>query len=590
MEPARSRFMFFTFLLLLGFVGVEARLFYLQVRKNPKQVERAANTYFNEEEVLAARGSILMSNDFPLAESVPAVRIWADANWTARTEEGESPEQRDAIAAEIEDAVGHPIPNLRAQLDKPGYRPIAIEPLETGKRSKLLADGEKIAKLLDKKRDRKLPGITLERTWLRTYPQNELAANVVGYVDTEGRGKAGLELSFDSDLTGVDGSRRLLKDVYGTAIYDVGCSSLPATPGHDVHLTLDVVIQYYLEEALDKVVDAHRPKWVSGVVLDPQTGDVLAMACRPSYDPNHYQNYDLGAQLNRSTALSYTPGSTFKPFMMAAVMEWTNLSLRSEIDCSSVNIDGRSIRDAHTHGRLTPEEIMAESSNIGMCKLVMRLCPESITSHELQIKRFSRVHSLFTDLGFGSKLDIGVPAESNGRLAPAENWSRRYTLASMAFGHEIGVTPIQLASAFATFANGGIYTTPRLIESVTASDGTVLRKNVPKSRRIYTKATADKIRDMLVSVVDEGTGTKAAVEGYTVAGKTSTAQNESDPSKYTSSFAGFAPARDPRLLVSIVVDQPRRGGHYGGTVAAPAASDVLARSLAYLRVPCDREP
>jgi cell division protein FtsI (penicillin-binding protein 3) len=588
MDGARSRFSFMIGMLLLAFVAVEARLFFLQIRKHPERAAEAKETYYKNERILAARGSILMRNSYSLAESVPAVKIWADSNWTARKNDEFDPTQRDRIAAAIEEALGHEIENLRAELDKPGYRLIATEAIHGGARKQqpsIVGDG--VRRLLELKREGQLPGITIETTWIRSYPDGDLAAGVAGYVDTDGKGRAGIELAFDSDLRGVEGRRTLMRDAAGRPIYDVGCESIAPTPGHDVHLTLDVVIQYYLEEALAKAFESHRPKWAAGVVLDPRTGEVLAMASLPSFDPNQYSNYDIANHQNRCVTYTYTPGSTFKPFMMAASIEWTNLSPRAIYDCSSYSIDGRSISDAHRHSKLTVSEIMAESSNIGMCKVVMRMCPDGL-SREKQTAAFTRIRDLLTDLGFGKRLEVGLPGESAGKLAGVSSWSRRYTLASLAFGHEIAVTPLQLAAAFSVFGNDGQYVKPYLIERVVAHDGTIVRKHVPESHTVFTRSTVDKIREMLVSVVDEGTGTKASITGYTVAGKTSTAQWENDPRKYSSSFVGFAPARDPRLLVSIVIDQPTRNGHYGGVVAAPAARDVLERSLPYLRVPRDR--
>lgn len=588
MDGSRSRFSFMVGMLLLAFVAVEARLFFLQVRKHPERAAEAKETYFKTERILAARGSVFMRNSYPLAESVSAVKIWADSNWTARDKKGDFvPSQRDRIAASIQEALGHNVDNLRAELDKPGYRLIATESLRDGKTKRPFVDGDGIRKLQELKRDGALPGITIESTWIRSYPDGDLAANVAGYVDTDGKGQAGIELAFDSDLRGVEGLRTLKRDVLGRSIYDVGCQSVAATPGHDIHLTLDAVIQFYLEEALADAFQTHRPKWASGIVLDPNTGEILAMASLPSFDPNQYSNFDIANHQNRGVTYTYTPGSTFKPFMMAASIEWTNLSPRAMYDCSSYTIEGRSISDSHRNNKLTVSEIMAESSNIGMCKVVMRMCPEGL-SREKQINVFDRVRNLLTDLGFGRRLDIGLPGESAGLLAPASQWKRQYTFASLAFGHEIATTPLQLAGAFSVFANGGVYVKPYMIDRVVASDGTIVRKHIPESREVYTRATVDKVREMLVSVVDEGTGTRAAIDGYTVAGKTSTAQWESDSRKYSSSFVGFAPAREPRLLVSIVIDQPSRNGHYGGTVAAPAARDVLERALPYLRVPRDR--
>jgi cell division protein FtsI (penicillin-binding protein 3) len=591
MELGRLRFSWLVKTIAVCFLAIEGRLVYLQVREHPTKVDEADDSYQRSETMLAARGAIYMRGEFPLAESVPAVRLWADSNWTARQRGKVVPGQRDAIVAEIEGALGRKVEGLRAELDKSGYRLIAVEPLERDLATRrVVRGGGEIQALLQSKKAGRLPGITIERTFVRSYPHREMAAAVAGYVDHRGVGQAGIELAFEEELRGKPGSRTSLRDAGQRPIFDVGAGYTPPVGGADVHLTLDSVIQYYLEEALADAVERHRPGWTAGIVLDPRTGAVLAMASTPRFDPNRYSAYDLSTHVNRCVTLTYTPGSCFKPFMMATAMEWSKLSLERDIDCSSVVIDGRRVRDAHLHGKLSPPEIMAESSNVGMVKIMMRLVPESLVDPGAQRAVFARVAGRLDELGFGRRLGISLPAESPGLLAPADRWSRRNTYASLAFGHEIAVTPIQLAAAFAVFANGGIYSEPYVVERVTARDGEVLAQNAPRPRRVFERRTADRVRDMLVSVVDDGTGTKAQLDCYTVAGKTSTAQWESDPSKYSSAFVGFAPARDPHLLVAIVVDQPRKNGHYGGTVAAPAARDVLDRGLAYLRVPYDREP
>lgn len=584
MELSRLRFRFVIGLMVLCFLFIEVRLFHLQVMRHPETFAKAKEIYHRDEAVLASRGRILMRNEFPLAESVPAISIWSDSRWT----DG----HRDEIASELQSTLGRTLENLRAELDKPGYRKVATEPIASGDGAEVrpISDGDVIVELWEKKRAGKLPGITFEKTCIRSYPQRELAANVVGYIDTEGRGQCGIERSFDEELTGQDGRRLLLRDVARRPIYDVDADMQEARDGADVHLTLDVVLQYYVEEALDAVMKAHAPSWTAALVMDPRTGEVLAMGSRPKFDPNSYSNYSLQSQLNRCASFNFTPGSAFKPFIMATVIEQTRLPLDRRFDCRDLVVDGRRIRDAHPHGQLTPCQIMEESSNIGMVRLALRLCPDTLKARDQQMDAFGRLRSVLAELGFGERTEIGLPAESKGKLASVRNWTRRFTLASIAFGHEISVTQLQLASAFCVFANDGIYNEPRLIDKVSSRDGTQVSRAERSSRRVFDHATVQKVRDMLIGVVDEGTGTKAQIDGYTVAGKTSTAQWENAKNKYTSSFIGFAPARDPHLLVSVVVDQPHKNGHYGGTVAAPAAREILSRGLAYLRVPQDRQP
>lgn len=569
---ARARFVFFIALVTACFAALEIRLFHLQVIRHPAVAERAEGQHRSTEKVLAARGRVLARNGHVLAESIPAVDVYANSEWTHG--------RRDAIAAELENAFGDELLGVREKLETEGYRRILRKPA---------ADDRLFSDLWQRKRAKKLPGIELERTWVRRYPEGSLAAHAVGYVDGDGKGCGGVEQAFDGELSGKHGLRRTERDAAQRPLVDSDCVDDVPEQGADLRLTLDVVLQYFAEEALDRAVEQHRPKWATAVVLDPLNGELLALASRPTFDPNHYGNYPLEQHANRAIAYHYTPGSSFKPFIMAAALDTAAVRLGERIDCSSFNFRGRTLHDVHPHDApLTPAEIIAESSNIGIAKIALRLVASEEQPVPAQQAGFRRIHERLTDLGFGSKTDLLLPGEATGTLTDMQTWSRKYTLVSLAIGHEISVTPVQLAAAFAVFANSGAYHAPRVLDAVIDGDG--IARSFPRAepRQVFDPLTADQVREMLVGVVDDGTGTKAAVEGYSVAGKTSTAQWERDRSKYTSSFVGFAPAFDPRLLVVVVVDQPRGGSHFGGSVAAPAAGEILERGLAYLRVPQDR--
>ncbi len=572
MAGARQRLLFLVFGLSACLIALELRLFHLQVIRHPDAAEQVTRRHHRQESDLGVRGRVLTANGYVLAESVPALDVYANSQWTRG--------HRETIATHLERLLAGGISSdeIRERLDRTGYVRIMRRPLD---------DVAPLVELTRLKRRGELPGIELEKTFVRRYPEGPLAAHVVGYVDRDGEGRAGVELELDDVLKGVPGVRRLAQDAARRPMFDLDCELVPQTPGRDVVLTVDVVLQYFAEEAIDTLVQEHRPAWASIVVVEPATGKVRALANRPNYDPNRYGAFPVAHHLNPAISSQYTPGSTFKPFMMGAVLDAAAADLTETIDCSRFDELGRRLSDSHQNGVLTPTAIMVESSNIGMAKLALRLVPGDDHPRDVRLAGFRRLRGFFSDLGFGRATDVGLPAEGAGHLRPLRNWTRKYTLVSMAFGHEVSVTPVQLASAFAVFATGGVHQPPRIVEAIV--DGSGAAANVaPEPKQILDERTADDVREMLVRVVDEGTGEECRIDGYSVAGKTSTAQWERDPTKYTASFVGFAPAYDPRLLVLVVVDRPAGSLHSGGKVAAPAAREILERGLAYLRVPHDR--
>lgn len=572
MAHARRRLLYFAVVLSLCFLALELRLFHLQVIQNPVALESVTAMSHTWEKQLRSRGRIVMRNGYVLAESLPSVDLYANSRWTRG--------KRDEIASRLSDVLGETGVDLRDRLERDGYVRLLKKPL---------CDGDQIVRLLELKRTRKLDGIELEQTWVRHYPESSLAAHVVGFVNAEGKGQAGIERCLEPALEdGSEAIRVMGRDAARRPMLDLDSVLADARPGSEVRLTLDVVVQYFAEEALDQVMAEHKPKWASIVVIEPMSGDLLAMASRPTFDPNRYGSYPLEHLLNRSVSFHYTPGSTFKPFIMASVLSAGSADLNEMIDCRQFQMNGRRIVDSHPNGLLTPIEIMVESSNIGMSKLALRLIPERSQGRPAQQEAFERIHELLTDLGLGQGPRLPLPAVTAGMLSRPRNWSRTWTVPSLSFGHEISVSPVQLAAAFQVFANGGYYIEPRLVEALVEPNGLARELRAENVRPVFDRAVTRQITEMLVGVVDRGTGTAAALQGYSVAGKTSTAQWERDSSRYTSSFVGYAPASDPRLLVAVVVDQPAGKFHSGGKVAAPAAGEVLGRSLNYLGVRQDR--
>ena len=565
---SRRRLIFLIGALTACFLALEVRLFHLQVIAHPAVEKRVEKSHKKVETEVAARGRILTRHGYVLAESIPAVDVYANSHWTEK--------RRDEIAVTLSDVLGTPRSEIDSRLDRPGYTRVLRRPL---------ADGERLLDLKGHKRMRDLPGIELEETTVRRYPERSLAANVIGFIDHEGHGQTGIERRFDEILQGSAGRSVVGRDALARPLFDTDCSLEEPVDGADVRLTIDVVLQYFAEEAIERILEQHAPSWASIVVVDPITSEVLASTTRPSFDPNHYGAYPLDHHPDRNVTWQYTPGSTFKPFMMAQVLDSAAARLDEEIDCSSFRVRSRRVRDSHPNGILSVPDVIVESSNIGISKLAMRLVPGEMHAPAVRTTAFRRIRDMYSSLGFGRTTGIELPAEASGVLRNVKSWTPHYTLVSMAFGHEVSVTPLQLAAAFSVFANGGVYRAPRIVDAVIGADGIERPAKRGRARQVFEPETAIDVRDMLVDVVERGTGKRSKSDRYLIAGKTSTAEWDTDRRKKTSSFAGFAPAHDPRLLVVVVVDRPTKNGHSGGRVAAPAAKEILERGLTYLRVP-----
>ncbi|MBK6941065.1 MAG: penicillin-binding protein 2 [Planctomycetes bacterium] len=558
----------------LCFVALELRLFHLQILKHPRAEQKVDDVRQKTENLVAQRGSILDRNGRALAITLPAIEVYADSRWNAK------PQTRDRLATLFSEYGLGEVRQIRADLERTGYRKLFAKPI---------SDAEIVVELAQLHRDGQLPGIDLHATSVRSYPENRLAAAVIGYVDAEGKGATGIELALDAELTGRAGKRTYEKDAGRNAMIDVGHIVAAATPGNDVSLTLDVNMQWFVEEEIDALIEKFKPRWVCAIVTRPATGEVLALVNRPTFDPNQYGNYAPEAFRNNAVTLTYAPGSAFKPFMMALALDRNKVTPNTPIDCEngSWNTGSRSIRDVHKEGILTASEVIQHSSNVGMVKVVHRLVPPDDAPKEERMKSYRAVRRWLDDLGFGKETGIGLPGESKGRFTNMERWTRQYTLTSLAMGYEIQTTPMQVVAAFDAFANGGRWIAPRIVRDVRNARGVVLAEPYQPERVVFDDEVAVALRSMMAQVVEEGTAKPAQLDGWSMAGKTSTAQYERDRSKYTSSFIAMAPVHSPELVVSVVVDQPK-GAHFGATVAAPTVKGIMERCLTYLRVPQDR--
>jgi len=418
----------------------------------------------------------------------------------------------------------------------------------------------------------KVPGVYLQREYRRYYPAGEVVGHVVGFTDVDDHGQEGLELAYDEWLSGEDGSKRVLRDRYGRVVEDIESIRTPQH-GHDLQVTVDRRIQYLAYRALKAAVQHHGAKSGSVVVLDPSTGDVLAMVNQPAYNPNNRADRESQSYRNRAVTDVFEPGSTIKPFIVAAALESGRFRPDSPVDTTPglLRVRNHTVHDLRNYGRIDVATVIKKSSNVGASKLALALAPQE-------------VWALLNRAGFGTATGVGYPGESDGILTDFDRWSDVHR-ATLAYGYGLSVTPLQLARAYAAIANGGV------LPPVTLNiDAPVERTET----RVMSKETARRVRNMLESVVAPGgTGLRASVPGYRVAGKTGTvrkaAQGGYAEDRYTAVFAGLAPASSPRLVVVVTVDEPAGTEYYGGQVAAPVFAEVVGGALRLLGIsPDDR--
>ncbi|MBI3621973.1 MAG: penicillin-binding protein 2, partial [Nitrospirae bacterium] len=410
----------------------------------------------------------------------------------------------------------------------------------------------------------------------RFYPKRSLMAHLIGFTGLDNEGLEGIELRYDPLLRGERGWRLIERDAAGRVVLSKG-SGAPKR-GHDLRLTVDEVIQYETEEALDAVIQETQASSAIAIMMEPATGAILAMAVRPEFNPNRLAGLEAGQWRNRAITDLYEPGSTIKPLMLAGALEEKAIALNELFDCEQgrMMVANKPLRDHIPFGLLTPREIIQHSSNIGAAKIGMRLGAE-------------RLRGWLTAFGLGRPTGIDLKGEANGLLRPVSQWSGR-SVVSHAIGQEVGVTPLQLVTGYAALANGGWMVKPHLVEAVIAPDGIDRPETSQPIRRVISERTARQVRDILTAVTGpEGTGAKAALTGFSVAGKTGTAQKvnpetrQYDTHAVVSSFIGFVPAESPKFVLLVVVDEPQGLG-WGGTVAAPVFRRIAEATLHYMGV------
>ncbi|MGZ5092514.1 MAG: peptidoglycan D,D-transpeptidase FtsI family protein [Burkholderiales bacterium] len=543
-SPWRSR------LLLVGIVGwfiaLAIRAVYLQGLHNDFLQAKGESRYSRVLSLGATRGMIVDRNNEPLAISTPVESVAASPADMETT-----PSQLAKLARLLEmDAA-----EVRRRLADSKREFVYL------KRQLPPDQAEKIVEL-------GIPGVFLQREFRRYYPAGDVMAHLIGFTDVDDKGQEALELAFDPDLTGKAGTRRVIKDRRGHIIEDVDSIRKPQD-GAKITLSIDARIQYLAFRELRNAVLEHRAKAGGIVVLDARTGEVLAMANLPSYNPNNRGKLDPKRTRNRAVTDLFEPGSTLKPFTASAALEAGLFKPETVIQTAPgyLTIGNRTIHDAHPQGALTVSQVIQKSSNVGAAKMALALPAENMWT-------------LFRQVGFGAIPDSGFPGEAAGKLRAYATW-KPIEQATMSYGHGISVSLLQLARAYTVFANDG-----------EVAPLTLIKREAPAERvRVLTPHTAQAVRAMLeLAVMPGGTAPKAQISGYRVGGKTGTAhklEGRTYANKYVSSFIGLAPASNPRLIVAVMIDEPSAGQYYGGSVAAPVFSQVMAGTLRLLAIPPD---
>jgi cell division protein FtsI (penicillin-binding protein 3) len=540
----RTRFVLACFALAL--TGLAARAVQLQVIEEEFLTEQGEARHLRVEQIAAHRGAITDRNGEPLAVSTPVDSVWVNPRELAESGADVGPLAR---ALEIDKA------ELLRRVTRATNRSFMYL-----RRHMSPAAAARV-------RDLHVPGVYLMREYRRYYPPGEIVGHLLGFTNVDDHGLEGLELAFDEWLTGKPGAKRVLRDRYGRTVEDVE-SIEPSSPGRTLVTSIDLGIQYLTYRALKAAVQQHGARSGSVVVLDVTTGEVLAIANQPGFNPNDREQYSPARYRNRAVTDIFEPGSSFKPFVMAAALESGEYSKDTLIDTTPVKVGVKLIQDKHRLGVVDATTVLAKSSNVGMTKIALSLEREALWS-------------VLAQLGFGQLTASGFPGESAGLLVRYTHWSN-VAVATLSYGYGVSVTPLQLAQAYAAVAAGGLQ---RPVSFVRVDEP-------PEPRRVLSERVAQELTQMLESVIGtEGTGARAAVPGYRVAGKTGTAWKSQAGGyahdRYVSVFAGFAPATRPRLAVVVVIDEPSRGVYYGGDVAAPVFAAVMSGALRLLAVAPD---
>ncbi|HTC51253.1 MAG TPA: penicillin-binding transpeptidase domain-containing protein [Steroidobacteraceae bacterium] len=538
-------------LLLAAGAGLLAQAAHLQLYRHDFYTSEGNERFSRVATITAHRGMITDRNGEPLAISTPVDSVWVNPQELAPVPE-QIPRLAKALKLDRQELAQRITSNEDRQFL---YVARHLPPVEA----------EKI-------RDLGISGVYLKREYRRYYPSGEVTGQMLGFTNVDDAGQEGLELAFDHWLAGTDGAKRVIQDGFQRVVQNVD-SIREVSPGHDLRLSIDLRLQYLAYRELKAAVRDQNAKAGTMVVLDVKTGEILAMVNQPGFNPNDREQADPADYRNRAVTDILEAGSTIKPFFVAAAIQSGRYDDHSIIDTApgEIKVGATIFPDEHPLGRIDIATILAKSSNVGMIHLALSLPPELIWT-------------TLSQLGLGQVTASGFPGESAGVLSNYAHW-RPIGIATMSHGYGLSVTPLQLAQGYATFGAMGVRRPVSFLPVTTA----------PEGERVLTEHTCRELVAMLETVVAaEGTGTKAAIYGYRVAGKTGTAEKATDggysKSLFMSVFAGVAPASDPRLAAVVVIDTPSAGLHRGGDVAAPVFSAVMGPALRLLGVAPDTTP
>ncbi|MBC8345451.1 MAG: transpeptidase family protein [Candidatus Marinimicrobia bacterium] len=535
--------------IIFAWVGLSARLFQIMVIDNDVYREQGIRQGQRQEPLLAVRGNIYDTKNNPLTRNIIHYSLGAHPSKV---------KNKSDFANQISQSTGRESDDYLIKLSSKSDFVYLERNLRRNKVEGILG--------------KRIPGLVVDRKFKRSYPHTHVGSQIIGFTDVDDKGLIGIEKEFDSFLSGINGW--VVKQVNGKGRTQVK-TSFPLKPpldGANIQLTIDLEYQSILQEELARQMDYAKAKGAMGILMNPQTGAILAMASLPDYNPNNPLNTPQENQKNRIITDQFEPGSTYKVVAATAAVATKTISLFDEFYCEDgqFTVAGKIITDHEKFGLLTFPQIIAHSSNVGTIKIAQKL-------GQKPLYKYSR------DFGFGTLTGIRFPGEVQGVLRRTKDWSEM-SLAEVSIGYEVAVSALQLASAYSAIANGGVLLKPRLVKQILSQNGKVVYKENPEViRRVASKEIMSTVADILVEAVESGTGTKAGIRGWSIAGKTGTAHKfingEYSKNKYISNFAGFFPAENPQVVCVIVLDEPRYGLHWGGYGAAPVFRRVVQRII-----------
>ena len=539
----RSKLVFFLFF--AGLTCVALKAFWLQCGISTDFLQKQGEArYARTLPVPAQRGQILDRNGVVLASTIPARSVWADPEEALKLKRSDF----ERLGAILGDDPREIYEKILARKDKSF---VYID------RKLEVAQGEAVRAL-------QLAGIHVSNEVRRNYPDGPISAHIVGFTDADNNGREGVELSYNEELSGRQGSRRVIRDRLGRIVEDIWIKE--GVVGSDVVLSIDSRLQFIAYKALKSAIERHEAKAGAVVVADVRTGEILALSSFPTYDPNSRRVVNFESIRNRVITDTFEPGSTMKPFAIAKALDLGIVRPDTLVQTApgKLTIGDRTIGDTHNYGMITVSQVVAKSSNIGTSKIALEMDADSLWN-------------MYSALGFGREPEVELIGAASGRLRPAKSW-RPIEQATISYGHGISVSLLQLVRAYTALARNG-----------DVIGLTFMRASAPaKGTQIFRPEVARQMRAMMTQTVQAGgTARRVSVEGYTIAGKTGTAnkiENGEYVDKYVASFVGMAPAGQPRIIVAVMIDEPTRGSHYGGTVAAPVFNEVATGALQLIGV------